>query len=266
MDSLYLINMDFNPEDFEPIKNMVRDNAPFIAPPTNIENIYCLEDFIHASNFGGITLKALVDNNVLTRAISLAKGEEIAGNEESQRVLRLSCAIMCFFILSDFQLEPNIAIYEKASRTYHRNAQDELFYFRVADHIHPRLYASLALGRINKLPNHTIEHAKNLVRRMQDDHIEKNFSKTLNSWKMNYLFVLKAAMIWKSDVHGLKRAQKFLEWMVQESFFNAVASIFILLFLSPSRLSKMIRGINSESRKKFSNGLRNCAWDLTYIS
>ncbi len=51
-----------------------------------------------------------------------------------------------------------------------------------------------------------------------------------------------------------------------DSFLNAVASVFNLVFFSPKRYSKMIKGINSESADKFKNGLKNAAWDLVYIS
>jgi len=266
LEEFHYVELDFEIKLLEPLQNLVKHGNPFVVSPSNIDSPYNLLEYIRASKFSDIELMALVDNNVLTRATSIAKGEEITGDSESQNVARLACGIMCFFILGEFTVEPSMSIYEKASMSSHEEAASELFHFKVADHLHPQIFAELALGIRNSASQKEIEISRDVVIQNSRPLREKNFAKTLDPWKINYLFVLKAAELWKKGHGKVEAAKEFIEWMEKDTFFNAISSIFALLFLSPSRIAKMLKGINSSNIKKFRNGLKNCAWDLAYIT
>jgi hypothetical protein len=196
----------------------------------------------------------------------LATGAEVPNDSSKRKPYLLSAATMAFLIIGEFLIEPSLAIYEKASNLGNEEAKKQLFQFRVADHIHPQQWLNLALQKIDKISKAEIKYASDLVIKTQPEIEEGNFEKTLDIWKLNYYFVLKAADIWKNSKDELSSALNFIEWMETDSFLNAVATAFNLIFFSPKRYSKMIKGINSESGDKFKNGLKNAAWDLVYIS
>ena len=53
----------------------------------------------------------------------------------------------------------------------------------------------------------------------------------------------------------------------EEALFNAVASVFATIFLSPNPPEgKMIEGIGSSDNLKFLHGIQKAAWDMTYIT
>jgi hypothetical protein len=260
------MNPEYNIDDIAPLQELVRQNELFVLGPSNVRDVYDLTNYIFASNAFKRDLRALVDNNLLTRAIELASGAEVPNDPSKRRPYLLSAATMAFLIIGEFLIEPSLAIYEKASILGNEEAKKQLFLFRVADHIHPQQWLNLALQRIDRISETEIKYASDMVIKTQPEIEEENFEKTLDIWKLNYYFVLKAADIWKNSNDELSSALNFIKWMETDSFLNAVASVFNLVFFSPKRYSKMIKGINSESADKFKNGLKNAAWDLVYIS
>lgn len=80
------IKVDVDSKLLDRVIKLLRDSDPFVAPPSNIDDVYDITQYIRSSALTGVELHILVDNNVLTRAISIAKGEMILGSPESQRV------------------------------------------------------------------------------------------------------------------------------------------------------------------------------------
>lgn len=266
MDELNISQLNFDVELLQPLQNLVAKSSPFVISPSNIKETYDLIEYIRASNYTDTELKVLLDNNILTRAIYIAKGKKICGDLESQKVLRIACGVMCFFILGGFVIEPNMSLYEKASNSSHDEAVSEYFYFKVADNMHPQLFAELALGIRDSAPAEDIENSMSLVLQNPKRLNENNFAKTLNPWKVNYLFLLKAVELWKCKPDKTEAAKEFIKWMENDSFFNGIAALFVLLLFSPARAPKMIKGIDSTNTEKLRSGIKNCAWDLAYIT
>lgn len=127
MEELYTVETEFNPVLCYPIEVTVRENNPLITSPSTTEDIYSLKEYIIRGD--GVKLNVLLDNNILTRLIHLAKGNEIQGDEKSIKAYQYCCAVMCFFILGNFQIETNIALYEKASKNGHLSAIDDHHFF-----------------------------------------------------------------------------------------------------------------------------------------
>jgi hypothetical protein len=255
---------EFNLEDMKLIENIIRANNIFVLP-SNLPDIYDLRNYITAGQIQEKKLKALVDNNLLTRAIALARGKEVPNESEQSKGYILAAATMAYLMAADFLIEPSISIYEKASKSSHDSAVEELYYFRVADNIHITEWINIALKRKRQIATDELEIAKQHASKINRGH-ENNYAKILNPWKVNYYFILKAAQLWKSNDDDVEAAEDFISWMAEDSFFNAVSTVFTLIFFSPNRFSKMIKGINSISSQSLHDGLKNAAWDLAYIT
>lgn len=258
-------NPHFDVKDINPIEEIVRDNDPSVLSPSSIDDRYNLMGYIHAAKNLGIELRAILDNNILTRVISLALGSPVPEEENQANAYLLSSAIMAFLIIGKFEIEQRISIHEKRFSSNRSQAERELHISRVADNILVKEWIDVALGRKKEIFRDEINDSETRVASVNYENSDKSLSKTIKPWKINYCFVLKATEIWKSSSNNVDNACKFIHWMEREWFFAAVPSIFIMVLFSPKRYSKMIKGIDSTTKEKLINGLQNAAWDLTYI-
>lgn len=265
MQEILIKEFEFANDYFEPIKQLVRNNNPFIST-VYLNDIYSLETYMLSNE--DIKLKVLLDNNIFTRLVYLSKGGEIQGTAEEIKTYKVCCAVMCFFVLGNFEIEPNMALYERASKNTHSNAIDDIYNFRVADHIHPMAYANLALGIEKRFRYEEIESAKKLITKDHLETEEYNFTKELDDWKIAYLHLLKVFEIHKSELNDTQKIKLFLEWIINDCSSIPASTIFALLFFSPksSTLGTMLKNINSSNRTKIKDGLKNSAWDLAYIT
>lgn len=232
MQEIKAIEFEFDQDYFEPIKEIVRRANPLITSST-IEDIYSLEHYMTRQE--DFNLNVLLDNNILTRVIYLAKGNKIPSNETEH--YQLCCAIMCFFILGRFNIELNIALYEKTSKNSHSQAIEDLYYFRIADHIHPMGYARLALGLSDEFSYEEIQRAKNIINFNCRDTEESNYGKLLDDWMLKYLHLLKISALSKNTLEDTEKARMFLEWISHDCSTSPGSIIFALLFFSPKRSS-----------------------------
>ncbi len=93
-------NPHFDVKDMNPIEKIVRDNDIFVLSPSSVDDIYDLMWYIHAVQYSGIELRALLDNNILTRVISLASGNPVPEEENKSKAYILSSAVMAFPLTS----------------------------------------------------------------------------------------------------------------------------------------------------------------------
>ncbi len=263
MQEICVIEFEFAQDYFEPIKKIVRDANPLIASST-IEDIYCLERYMLRQE--GLNHNVLIDNNIFTRVVNLAKGNKIPSTETKD--YQFCCAVMCFFILGNFNIEPNISLYERTSKNSHSQAIEDLYYFRVADHIHPMGYARLALGLTYEFSNEEIQSAKKIIDGNFRDTEESNYGKLLDDWKLKYLHLLKVTALSKNSLEDTENARIFLEWITHDCSTSPGSIFFALLFFSPKRssLPTMIKKINTGNADTLIKGVKNAAWDLTYIT
>ncbi|MDH5611980.1 MAG: hypothetical protein OEY66_05945 [Gammaproteobacteria bacterium] len=269
MEVAQLVDLPISLDDFSALESLVTSSDPFLIQPSTIIDKYKLSDYIQAATFQEVSLYALLDNNIFTRVSAFSKGSKLASDSETRKVEQLAAAVMVFFLLGDFWLEPNIALYEKAWRSSHDSAKLELESFRIADHIHPQHYTDLALGRIEHISFQAIEEAKKYAAitagKNKNTVAEENFKRNLTYWKTSYLFLLKVTELWRTPIDDLSKAKKLIDWMRNDAFYSAVSSVFALLLLSPSSPKKMIKGIGSDNLQKLHSGLQNAAWDCVYV-
>jgi len=269
-----LSELSFPRDDFEQIKVIVKENDPLIPTAKlvfernysflNFDDPYHLEHYICWEKG---KLNVLLDNNIFTRLVYLAKGNEIRGKEEDIKYDRFCCAAMCFFILGKFNIEVNVPLYERASQDTYENAINDLYYFRVADHIDASAYANLALGRANRFNNAEIADATKIIEGRLEEPQESNFEKQLNDWKLSYIQLLKIVELSKNnDLEKTEQIRKFFDWVINDFRSSYASLMFALLFLSPRNPGSMIENPNTKNFPTLKKHIKNAAWDLTYLA
>ncbi len=257
--------MNIDVSDISSIEEIVRDNDTFVLSPSSVDDIYGLMGYISAVQYSKIELRALLDNNILTRVISLALGNPIPEEKNQSTAYILSSAVMAFLVIGRFEIEQRISIQEQLFTSTQTQAESALHQFHVANNIHVREWVDIALGRKEQISSIEIDNSRDRVASANYENEKVDISILISNWKINYCFVLKAAEIWKSSSNGLDNVCNFIHWVKEEWLFSPAPLIFAMVFFSPNRYSKMIKGIDSPSIQKLSHGLQNAAWDLTYI-
>lgn len=260
-----LTSIDFDMGDIELIKNLVQDADPFITPPLAIENPYELLTYISANISGTPSLWALLDNNFLSDVVKIARNGNILSGSKPDIGLQKTSAIMCFLILGGIELEPSFSIYEKAEKAGHASAYQDFIDFRIADHIHPQIYADLALGRITTIDRKDLDKARDAENSNPVKINENNFTRELRNWQVQYIAILKAIIFYKSENNSLQAALSFVDWMHEETFLNRTGLLFALALLGTKKNLRLLKHINSKDLSQIISSCRNSAWDLSYI-
>jgi len=138
----------------------------------------------------GIEVRALLDRNLTSRAIRLVHGVTIDHGQHDSRATRIAAACMAFLIAADITIEPNVSLYEAAENTVGW-ATNDILWFRRADHVDPRAYADVALGRASQIPENA---CKDAVQCVPDGAVTAiDLSAELRHWRCHYCTLLKIA-------------------------------------------------------------------------
>lgn len=244
---------------------MLRAADPLVASPSTIKDLYDLGEFAINAVRKEASLRVQVDNNILSTATSLIRGGSVSTRESEARAERTAAALLAFFQIGEFELEPNIALYEQAWRSTHEHALDQLEQFRIADNVHPQHYIDIALGRSSRIDVGAIETARSLIGMTSRDSRQTDFRGVLQNWRVSYCALLKLVEIERGSGSARSKALSLIDWMAEAHFFSLVPTAMAMIFLSPNRPGGLIRQHLSESSEKVSAGIQNATWDCVYI-
>ncbi len=212
-----------------------------------------VEALILEANFDDSTTTLLPDRNLITRMASIAKsGVPARANHPTM----MAANLMALAQALDMAIEPSVAFHELAHRTGNENALNELSWFRAADEAQKLAWIDVALGRADSLPSPTpiIEDPVDL-------------ENPPARWDRNYAAALKMAELELQDMPNLERLLKLLQWMVDDFIFAGPAACFAgMYYSSTAQRGGMIKHLRSPNRDRAIAGVKNAAWDITYIS
>jgi hypothetical protein len=158
-------------------------------------------------------------------------------------------------------VEPNLALYEAAMTAGSKAANEELRRFRIADNVQTNCWTDVALGRSPKLvvPGHLM--------RVEPEPSTIDFEMPLRRWRRNYMILLKLAEL---DLGGANRASQITElakWMYEDFIIGGPALIFAVYYLTPNSKRKgLLKNLRSNDRQRALDGIKNAAWDVTFLS
>lgn len=221
----------------------------FIPPPAGALDPRALFYAQHQ----GWKVVVLPDRNLVSRMARIARE---GGVVQPDKPTQFACDLMAFCQAMDIQFEPSIAYHELAHRQGNAAAHEELTWFRAADRGGVRAWIDLALGRCDQV-----------ALGEPDDSPMDDLAFPLRRWNRNYVAALKIASLELAVGLPLQKALDLLRWMYEEFMIAGPAAVFALFYLAPRNarrgLMKRIRGTDRDAALF---GVRNAAWDITYLS
>lgn len=262
-----LRNVDYN--DIQEIQKMVRESNSLIPTPSNINDVYDIERYRQESLFSDAEFKVILDNNIFTQIIPLIDGRKKYG-EALTKEAKLICGIMCFLIYAGLETNPVSALYERPSDPNFISKEKQDCFFRIADHIHPQIFANLALEKYSDIPEEELEIAtaeinRNLETKLNISKIK--YPKDVDStYLLMYKNLLKAWLLYKNKYSPEDNFKEYLKWHHLKSLSDQISVIFVTIFLSKKRFPKMIKKINSNDPYVILKNIKNSAWDIYHLS
>lgn len=265
----FYVNRGLKNGDAAEIERIVRDCAPFIVTPSNIEDgqEYDVELLRKESCNTGVELKALLDNNIFTRIIPLINGEQDGKLLDYSQ--RKACAIMCFLIYAGIEADPAVALWERTISNVSSDVKKDDFNFRIADHLHPQVFADLALKRTNAVDGSIIKDTIFTVANNQITMRNLQMSDYSNvpeeHYNLIYMGLLKYWVIYQTETNKDKCIIQLIDWMYDKSisFFEVIS--FALKQFDRNRSGGIFKKINSGDCNKVFKNAKNAAWDIFYI-
>jgi hypothetical protein len=264
MQELNLYELPINDGDLNTIVSLLKSEDVFLSADIKTDLKYDLFSYIDNDIESNDKVYAMMDRNLLHRVILLSKGASINVKKSQRKVWEVACASMAFFILGRIMIEPSLSLYEGNFYHVSEDSMDDLYFFRIADNLHPMEYVNIALNRQDSINAYAISEAKNKVKPEVFNNSE--FSKKLRDWKIYYLYILKAVSLMKSNnLSNTEKLVNYFNWMHKEVVFSSIAISYATILFSPHRKYKVIKHIFSNDYEKLHNGIKNAVWDLTHL-
>jgi hypothetical protein len=170
---------------------------------------------------------------------------------------------MAFAQCTNAQVEPNLALYEVAQTRGPAAAEQDHERFRIADNLPTRGWTELALGRLEQMSESYVQQAV-VPGRVEPD---VDFAMPLRRWRRNYILALKLAVLELEGGNAEERMLSLISWMHRDFLLGGPAILLAAHYLAPnSNRGGLISGLRSQTRPRAIEGLKNVAWDLTYLS
>ncbi|WP_299413526.1 hypothetical protein [uncultured Sulfitobacter sp.] len=251
---IFSIGSDFPYDDVKSIATRLAASnclvPGFIAPVAGLASI---EAFLYSELVDQASTTVIVDRNVASRMAQIARDGAVRPlNGPTQ----IAVDLMALAQSVNLNIDPSIAFHELAHLNSNADASEELRWFRAADHGQARAWIDVALGREDALP---LSAPTGLE--------EYDLSKPLFRWRRNYTVMLKAAELELSDLSPKERMLALLEWMISDFMLAGPAAIYCAMYFAPfATKAGMFKQLRSPNRDRALNGIKNAAWDVTYLS
>lgn len=226
----------------------------FVAPEAGLLSIHTM---MYAEHVEKLPTLLLPDRNVVTRMARIAR-EGILGREDPPS--RLALDLMAFAQAMNVAIEPGLAFHELAHRVSNEVANEELCWFRAADEGGGRrasAWIDLAVGRSDRLPPMEPKPSEQI-----------DLDHPPHRWRCNYAVMLKAASLeLDPELSPIQRLERLIRWMVDDFILAAPAAMVCMMLMAPhAPLAGLVKGLRSLDRDKALAGVKNAAWDVTYLS
>lgn len=221
----------------------------YIPPPVGL---YHPDGFIYEKNFEDISTILLPDRNVASRFAQIAKGNPV---DDSTRPV---ASLLTFAHFLDIEVEPSIAFHELAHKQGNDIANEELAWLRQADNTDAHAKLDVALGRAERLvgvpPPASIG--------------DLDLAKPIRRWRRNYVVTLKIGELELAGLSHLDRMLALLDWMHRDFIVAGPAAMLACLYFAPNSPPRkgLLKQLRSPNRSKATEGAKNAAWDITYLS
>src|SRR5258705_1865660 len=97
-----------NPDDVPALESLLAAADPFVTSMIDASSPYRLTDYLQHSQLGAEELCALLDRNLVSRAIGLARGQIVDHSRPDSASYRVAAGCMAFLITGKVLVETNI--------------------------------------------------------------------------------------------------------------------------------------------------------------
>lgn len=222
----------------------------FVAPQVGLLDLGAL---FYAEQVEGLKTVLVVDRNLASRMAQLAsEGAPRRWDDPTEVAINL----MAFAQTMNIDIDPGLAFHELAHRKGDVEAQGELRWFRAADRGAARKWIDVAMHRTTTVELGEVAPLEQL-----------ELSKPLGRWNRNYIAALKTAHLSLLGGSRLDSLLGLLDWMIDDFILAAPAFMYAARYFGPRAASaKMFKSLKAQDREKTILGIRNAAWDVTYLS
>ncbi len=252
-----IIGFPMLPEHVRVIHDLLYKHDVFLTNANNSDDPYNIYDYLPS----GVKVWGHLDRNILSRAIDLSKGQSVPDNTASAEMYRTAAACWAFIGALGGRFAPGIAIFELSDTQGSDSALVEYADFKFAKEIDPNEYAKIAAGEIESI--HYREEDRHLVDSTGTN--KEELEKPPRYWKASYLVLLKIAELVRSPISGEERVLSLVQWMVDESVFDALGVVLGVLGFSSNPPKGVLSGIRTPNNDRLFKKLKNMAWDATHI-
>lgn len=222
----------------------------FVPPSVGLLDLGAL---FYADQVEGLETVLVVDRNLASRMAQLASEGAPRRRDHPTEV---AINLMAFAQTMNLDIEPGLAFHELAHREGDLAAQGELSWFRAADRGAAKKWIDVAMRRAT-----TVDLGKVAPVEMLE------LSTPLNRWNRNYIATLKTAQLSLLGGRRLDSVLGLLDWMIDDFILAAPAFMYAARYFGPRAASaKMFKSLKGQDSEKAILGVRNAAWDVTYLS
>lgn len=88
----------------------------------------------------------------------------------------------------------------------------------------------------------------------------------LRYFRRHYCALLEVARLDRTALRPSEKLHRLIDWSMDAGFFDGLAVAFAIVFFGRHRAGRMMKHVRSPSKDRCLAGVRNAAWDLTYLS
>jgi hypothetical protein len=88
----------------------------------------------------------------------------------------------------------------------------------------------------------------------------------LRHYRRHYGALLQIALLDRTNLSPAEKLHRLIDWSMTSGFFDGLATSFAIVFFGRCRAGRMMKNVRSSSGGRCLAGVRNAAWDLTYLS
>lgn len=236
-------------DDFRIVEEMLLSNRLLIDPAdTESDHSYRLINYIVSID---TEFKCLLDRNIVSYLIALAKGKIVTSNKVDE-CYKLTAGLQAFFSAANIMSEPGIAYHEYMDSSDIKTADQELSIFRAADNLDGHIYLDIATGVRSSIQKSEIKVYEG------GELLNAKIPSKLRHFETNIVILKKALSLkskGKADYHVLL---ELIDWMHKYYLFSAPTFHFLSIYFSSKKISRMLKSISVA-------GIRNATWDLCLI-
>ena len=236
-------------DDFLLVEEMLFSNRLLIDPMDSESDHPCR--LVNYSLETETEFRCLLDRNVVSYLIELAKGRKVTPNRDGE-CYKLTAGLQAFLSASEIMSEPSIAYHEYIESAGLEKADKELSVFRSADNLNANIYLDIAIGKISSVPD------SDLVSYEAGELVNAELPPKLRHFENNIIFLKKALSLKSKGKTDYQVLLELLDWIYEHYVFSAPSFHFLSIYFSSKRISKMLKSHSI-------TGIRNATWDLCLI-